>query len=244
MKETKLNPVERFHSSGYHEHNKARWEHLLSLGIDFKGKSVLELGAGIGDHTKWLLGQGARLITSIESRIENVEILHEKFSQNSQVNVIKRDIDEIMPGITEFQDFNIVYAYGILYHVADPAKAIKFMSDCCRNTTLIDTAVDYYDEYGPNEGYEDSTHWTNNAAGACCRPGRHWLFDELKKHFEHVYMPITQPNHEQFPVDWTLKERPFKLVRSVYVASRQEIDSPVLKEEVPMKQEVFNDLWT
>jgi len=40
-----------FHSVGYLRHNARRLEHLNSLGLDISGRSVLELGAGIGDHT-------------------------------------------------------------------------------------------------------------------------------------------------------------------------------------------------
>lgn len=40
-----------FHSIFYLRHNARRQEHLATLGLDLGNKSVLEVGAGIGDHT-------------------------------------------------------------------------------------------------------------------------------------------------------------------------------------------------
>jgi hypothetical protein len=59
----------------------------------------------------------------------------------------------------------------------------------------------------------------------------------LKKYFEFVYMPTTQPNHEQFPVDWSASEaHTSSLSRAVFIGSRTKLDNPLLITEVPKRQ--------
>jgi len=78
---------------------------------------------------------------------------------------------------------------------------------------------------------------TQAVSGTGCRPTRPWIVNELKKHFPHVYMTVTQPNHEQFAIDWTAPDKhPVKLVRAVFVASRHALDSDQLTTSIPDHQ--------
>ena len=42
--------------------NEARQAHLASLGLDLAGKSVLEVGAGIGLHTEFFESRGCTVV--------------------------------------------------------------------------------------------------------------------------------------------------------------------------------------
>jgi hypothetical protein len=76
---------------------------------------------------------------------------------------------------------------------------------------------------------EDGANPTQALSGVGCRPTRRWLFERLQARFEYVYCPKTQPNHEEFPLDWTAPEKhQATLQRSVFVASRMRIDNDVL----------------
>ena len=66
-----------FLSDLYIRHNARRLEHLASLHLDLRHKSVLELGAGIGDHSSFYLDRGCR-VTAVEPRPENVAVLRER----------------------------------------------------------------------------------------------------------------------------------------------------------------------
>ena len=73
--------------------------------------------------------------------------------------------------------------------------------------------------------------------GQGCRPSRKWIYNALKGHFAHVYMPQTQPWHEEFPLDWTTGKTAHVLTRSVFIASRGQLgSSPVLVEGIPETQ--------
>lgn len=51
-----------------------------------------------------------------------------------------------------------------------------------------------------------------------------------------VYAPLTQPAHEEFPLDWTAPRQPGTLSRAVFIASRQPLDHPLLTTELPDRQ--------
>ncbi len=44
-------PLACFQSEHYQRHNEKRLEHLASLNLPIADSTVLEVGAGIGDHT-------------------------------------------------------------------------------------------------------------------------------------------------------------------------------------------------
>jgi hypothetical protein len=63
------------------------------------------------------------------------------------------------------------------------------------------------------------------------------MFARLRERFEHVYTTVTQPAHEEFPLDWTRAPvDPSLLSRAVFVASRRAIGNPVLTARLPMVQ--------
>ena len=61
-----------FRSPWYQRHNQRRQEHLASLQLDLVGKSVLEVGAGVGDHTFYFLDRDCTVV-SVEARRENCQ---------------------------------------------------------------------------------------------------------------------------------------------------------------------------
>ena len=53
----------------------------------------------------------------------------------------------------------------------------------------------------------------------------------MKALFPYVYIPITQPNHEEFPVDWRDPEsHDGHLQRAVFIGSRERLELPQLSE--------------
>jgi hypothetical protein len=74
-----------------------------------------------------------------------------------------------------------------------------------------------------------------------CRPTRKWIYAQLQKYFEFVYLPITQPDHEQFPTDWTKPPKSsLTKNRAVFVASRAPIDNPLLSPKLENHQTRFS----
>lgn len=227
----KFMPKDVFSSYNYQRHNQRRLEHLASLGLNISGFTVLELGAGIGDHTSFFIDRGCTVVSS-DARKGNIPILKHRYPN---IKVLQIDLDKppaVFDGL-----FDVVYCYGVLYHLKNPCKALEFMSHCCRKMLLLETCVSYGDGNLLNPCKEDSLNPTQSVSGQGCRPTRRWIYNQLKRHFDFVYMPIIQPNHEEFPLDWTLPPINKKiLTRAVFIASRRKIINKLLKEDIPMRQ--------
>jgi hypothetical protein len=133
--------------------------------------------------------------------------------------------------------FDVVHCYGLLYHLDQPAAAIEFMFSRCRGILLLETCVSYGDESAVNLCSEDSRVPSQSISGTGCRPTRPWIFEQLQQHFAHVYIPITQPFHPEFPIDWT--DRPVsdeQLSRAIFVASRNQLTNDKLIASIPTHQ--------
>jgi hypothetical protein len=133
--------------------------------------------------------------------------------------------------------FDIVYCYGVLYHLGHPLRAIDFMARCCTSLLLLETSVSLGRDEEVIHEAEDSGDVSQSIHGQGCHPSRPWIFKRLKERFAYVYLPVTQPWHEQFPIDWSSAvETPGRAHRAVFVASRQKLVSPMLVDRLPDQQ--------
>jgi hypothetical protein len=198
-----------FQCERYAHHNNKRIEHLNSLGILRSGLTVLEVGAGVGDHTGNLINHGCT-VTSTEARAYNLEILRAKFPS---IECGLLNLDE--PDGFDHK-YDLIYCYGTLYHLSKPKEAISFMA-ARSESIVIETCV----MYGPDSKFilcDEPDNPTQSFSGHGCRPTRRWVFDELKRYWKFVYTTRVQPNHIEFPTDWT-KETDSCLHRAVFFAS-------------------------
>jgi FkbM family methyltransferase len=223
-------PVSIFHADHYMRHNQRRQEHLASLNLEIAGKRVLEVGAGIGDHTSFFLDRNCSMVVT-EGRPENLALLPSRFP-----DLLIRALDLDNPDPTFEEQFEIVYCYGLLYHLEKPAEAIAYMAARCQEMLLLETCVSYGETEEVNLCIEPAESATQSLSGQGCRPTRLWIYNQLKQHFDWVYMPITQPNHVEFPLDWTIQPDTSYRSRAVFIAAKQSIDSPLLIEGIPMQQ--------
>lgn len=223
-------PVSHFHSNTYLRHNARRLEHLASLRIGVAGLSVLEVGAGIGDHSHYYIDRGCR-ITITEAREANLQYLRGRYPGHE---IRQLDLDHPEP--LGQAPFDVVHCYGVLYHLADPERALAFLASHCGGMLFLETRVSPGEEDAINQVGEKKDRPTEAFSGVGCRPTRPWLFGQLRRHFAYVYIPKTQPNHEEFPVDWTRPAPPSRSIRAIFIASREPIDNNLLLTELPVFQ--------
>jgi SAM-dependent methyltransferase len=223
-------PQNFFSVGEYLRHNSRRLEHLTSLGLDIAGRDVLELGAGIGDHTGYFVDRGCA-VTCVEGREENLQVLRRRFPA---VTALALDLNgERLPDLGRFA---VVYAYGVLYHLAEPARAIARMAQWCHGLLLLETCVSLGDGAAINPLVEPADNPTQALSGIGCRPTRRWVFEALTAEFAHVYLPATQPWHEEFPLEWAANVTSAPYTRAIFVASRQPLDNQLLLEKLPDRQ--------
>lgn len=224
--------LEFFKHDAYQRHNKRRQEHLASLALPISGKTVLELGAGVGDHTSFFLDRDCS-VTVTDAREENLAYVCARFPS---ISTRILDVESGLP--SDLPPHDIVYAYGLLYHIADPGVALAHMASLTKDMLLLETCVSFGAHEAINRVVEDADDPTQAAHGTGCRPTRAWVFSSLRRLFEYVYIPRTQPWHEEFPINW-LGEPPVSatgLYRSVFVASRGPLDSMLLADDLLSSQ--------
>jgi hypothetical protein len=222
-----MNPTDSFHSYHYLRHNARRLEHLASLRIPVGGLSVLEIGAGIGDHSHYYIDRGC-CVTITEARSENLEILRNRYPDH---NV--RFLDMEAPTWIAEGPYDVTHCYGLLYHLSRPREALYFLSQCTKNMLFLETCVSFGVGMDLNPIHESQVDPTQAYSGTGCRPTRKWVFDELRSLFEFVYLPKTQPWHEEFPIDWNKPEtHKAALQRAIFIASRERIENELLETEL------------
>jgi len=204
----------------------------LAVPPAVSGKTVLEVGAGIGDHTHYYLDRGCSILAT-EARPENLRLLCQLMPT---VQVALLDMDN--PRLEPHRTFDVVHCYGLLYHLHNPERALEFLGACCQGMMFLETCVSFGSQSAVNLTGEKADHPTQAASGMGCRPTRPWILQKLRQLFPHVYLPRTQPNHKDFPVDWTAPERHLSpLSRAVFIASRAPIENDMLLTELPDRQE-------
>ena len=218
-------PVGHFHSDQYLRHNARRLEHLASLRISVAGMSVLEVGAGIGDHSHYYIDRGCK-VTITEARSQNLHYLRKRYPDCDV-----QFLDMERPSHLNGSPFDVVHCYGLLYHLSNPEEALAFLSRNTARLLFLETCISFGASEGINATPEDESSPTQAHSGTGCRPTRPWLFKQLQKLFEHVYLPKTQPNHEEFPLDWTAPEKHHAcLKRSIFIAARERLENEMLTQ--------------
>lgn len=230
-----LDPVSAFRASHYRLINRARMEHLRSLHLPLPGKSVLELGAGIGDITESLVSMGCGPITRLESRRDNCDVMLREHPEHLVI------CDDLMaPKDLPGDLFDVSIAYGIFYHLADPTRAISFMAKHTKELAVVETAVSMGDLVTLNRVPEGAYDPTQSVHGDGCRPTRSWMFAELSRRFKHVYCPLTQPDHIQFQLNWSGPPQ-YAMVRAIFVCSHDPLVNSLLVDHLPGAHTAFTN---
>ena len=233
--------LEDFHSVSYLRHNARRLEHLASLNLPLRDRSVLELGAGVGDHTTFFLDRGCS-VTCVEPRGENCTLLasmmHERrkegYAAAARCRILRASALSFEPVVPE--SFDVVHCYGLLYHTEDPAAVLEAIARKCTGLLLLETCVAFGNHEAVNPVPELAHIPSQSVSGVGSRPTRPWIFKRLSELFDYAYVPRTQPAHEDFPLDWTGEQPTEREARAVFIASREKLDNPLLLNRLPLQQ--------
>lgn len=224
-----MNP---FQDEAYRIINQARFDHLAGLSLPFEGKSVLEVGAGAGDQTHFILRTlRAGSVMATDGREENVKKIRERFKNDHRVTSGVVDVENTN------QQFRLdwVHCYGLLYHLGDPWRALAWMAKQC-DSMILETCVSGEHDMMLNLDTEATNDPRSSLNGMSCRPSREWIWGVLSELFPFVYVPYTQPNHPEFITNWKAPEWKTRTLRAVFVASRFAIENPKLARELIMEQ--------
>ncbi len=228
---------EVFDSEGASQINRARQDHLASLGVDLARQSVLEVGAGVGWHTAFFEKLGCNII-STDARPENVQEHIARYPYRKD-RVYAADLDS-PNSHARFGKVDIVYCYGTLYHLHNPAGCIRELASQCARLFLLETVVNPEDAGPVVFEQEDLSNPNQSFHGIGCRPTRPWIMAELSKYFPYVYHTVTQPDFPDYKLEWppalNLESGSQDNCRAVFVASRLPLNLPTLSPVLVDKQ--------
>jgi SAM-dependent methyltransferase len=219
-----------FLARDYQQHTIARLDHLDSLGLDIRGKRVLEVGAGIGEHTLFYLHRGCEVVPT-DARPELVAFLRERFGLAARHLDVEKGLDRL----SSFGQFDILHCYGLLYHISNPQEFLQASAPVA-DLLVLETCVAPGTDHRVEVVEEDRENIWEAAHGRGCLPTRPWLFATLKEYYPYVYCPMTQPRHREFPLDWSEDApEPAGLVRAIFLASHRPISRPLLVDALPKR---------
>jgi SAM-dependent methyltransferase len=221
-----------FLSPHYQQNNLARLQHLDSLGLPLSGKKILDVGAGIGDHTLFYLYRGCSVLP-VDGRPDSVKALKRRLG----IDAVLVDLDREPDKIERLGEFDFVHCYGLLYHLSNPRLLLSHIARTSA-TLLLETCVSFGDDLRLHATPEIPSMPSQALHGMGCRPSRQWVYETLQQYFPCVYATKTQPKHPEFPLDWTAPlSKSSRLARAVFVASHTAIESKWLLKELPMRYE-------
>lgn len=211
--------------------NSARQDHLASLGLDLVNKTVIEVGAGIGLHTPFFLERGCD-VTVTDGAPPNVQEIKRR---HPDLPSFVLDLEDER-SLQDLGEFDVVYCYGLLYHMSNPDSVLRRLSEICRDKLLLELICSPSTE-SVVDLVSDPAGLNQSTIGAGCRPSRSWILERLRDYWGHGYISATQPDHRDFPLDWSIPTS--GNTRAIFVGSKQAITNPLLLTEPIQKQSKF-----
>ena len=116
-----------------------------ACGGSLDGRAVVDLGCLEGGFTLAFAQGGAASALGIEARelsVQRCELAKSLLGVENARFVVADIKDELV----RHDPFDVVFATGILYHVADPAGFLRTMRSACGHVALVDTHIARIDE--------------------------------------------------------------------------------------------------
>lgn len=211
---------ETFDQKAASEINHARLAHLESLQLPLEGRSVLDVGCGVGHLAQFFVRKNCNVLC-LDARPENIARARELYP-GLEAHVANIEIDVL----SRFGTFDVVFSYGLLYHLENPIAGLRNMASVSKELLLLETVV--CDHALPILQIEDETlSFSQALRGLGSRPSPSYVTMALNRlGFRFVYAPNVPPTHQDFRFEWKNNldvRREGHLLRCVFVASRIEL---------------------
>jgi SAM-dependent methyltransferase len=197
--------------------NEARLDHLDSLNLPLARRRVLDVGSGPGHLAQFFVERGCDVV-STDARAENIDRMRELYPTHAGYVADVEDFD-----FSQFGRFDVVFCYGLLYHLENPVRALRNVAAVCDDILLLETMI--ADSTAPILRLEDEYLSANQALrGIAHRPSPVWVAMALNRiGFGHVFVAREPPEHGDYRFEWrddANTSRDGSLLRAIFVASR------------------------
>jgi SAM-dependent methyltransferase len=211
--------TECFDTDAARQINRARMDHLDSLGLDLDGKRVLDVGCGVGHLAQYFVKRGCE-VTCVDGRESNLARLRELYptlADKARVMDVEND------SLATLGRFDVVFCYGLLYHTENPLRVLRNLASVEPALLLLETMV--CDHRLPVVRAEDEWLSASQALnGLAVRPSPAYVAFALSRvGFEHVYAPLAMPDYPDFRFEFRDSldiVRDGHPLRCVFVASK------------------------
>lgn len=215
--------VETFDTADALEINRARIESLHSLQLPLRGKRVLDVGCGVGHLAQFFVQQECDVLC-IDARSENIEQLRALYPH---LKALVFDLET--DSLSALGTYDIVFAFGVLYHLENPFRALRNLAAASKELLLIETVVS--DHRLPVVLMSEETcAYSQALSNIGSRPSPSFVVLALRSAgIAHIYAPRILPNHPDFHFSWNddLSEaRDGHLLRCLFVASWKPLANP------------------
>jgi len=102
------------------------------------GKSVLEVGCGIGSDTIRFARAGAS-VTAVELSTASLDIARQRaevYGLSDRIRFLEGDAENLS-ALLHDESFDLIYSFGVLHHTPDPAAAIQNLRKLCSPRTEL-----------------------------------------------------------------------------------------------------------
>jgi SAM-dependent methyltransferase len=210
----------------YQAITEARLAHLESLSLPVDGRSVVDLGSGIGRLSEYFVSRGCE-VTCVDGREDNIAELRRLYP-GRRARVVDVETDELL----SLGQFDVVFCYGLLYHLADPFGFLLRAAKMAGELLVLETCIADAEE-AVVFLVQDPDDPTMALRAIASRPSPAYVAAALRSGgLEHVYSPRSLPDHPDFRYRRLNDLSYFRdghALRSVFVASRTPLDDPGLR---------------
>lgn len=192
---------------------------LPGLIDSLKLKTVLDLGCGLGHYANLLRDLGLEVL-AVDGRKENVEEARRRYPGLEFQLADAQD-----PGLPRLGSFDLVFCFGLIYHLENPFATIRSIGAMTPKLTFVEGMV--YPSPEPVIVLMDEKSLGDQGLNyVAFYPSETCLVKMLRRAgFSGCYLPEPMPDHPEYQVGGN----GFRM-RSVFVGSKTPIASPALAE--------------
>lgn len=233
-----------FDQQHYELLNRARGDVVRALLADLKGplnlRTAIDVGCGLGYFSQLLKSLGFEVI-AIDGRRQNLD---EAQRRNPGIRFLQFDAEN--PAMPSLGKFDLVFCFGLLYHLENPMRVIRHLKEMTGNLFLVEGVIYPGDgptmtlvEESPDED-QGLNHFAFYPTEACL------LKMFYRAGFPHAYTFSTQPNHSDYrsqhrqPRIRTMLAASHTLVHSALLTSAPEPNSPTHPCALPGEHSASN----